>query len=165
MWQCTIKDLLVQQGLDAALEEEKPIEMKDSQWKSIQRKATNSIRLALAPTIKYILLNETTLTEMWKKLEKIYASKSLTNHLSLKIDLYTLRMEEEDNLHDHINEFNRLVCQLLSVGEKLSDEEQAIALLASLSQSYRSLVRSLLIGKNAIKLDDVTIILREDQQM
>ena len=34
MWQCTIKDLLVQQGLDAALEEEKPAKMKDSEWKS-----------------------------------------------------------------------------------------------------------------------------------
>ena len=53
MWQCTIKDLLVQQGLDAALEEEKPTQIKDSEWKSIQRKATSTIRLALAPTIKY----------------------------------------------------------------------------------------------------------------
>ena len=70
------------------------------------------------------------------------------------------------NLHDHINEFNRLVCQLLSVEEKLSNEEQAIALLAFLSQSYKSLVRSMLIGKNTIKLlDDVTTVLREDQRM
>ena len=165
MWHCTIKDILVQQGLDVALEEEKLAEMRDSEWKSIMRKGTSTIRLALTPTIKYILLNETTPMEMWKKFEEIYVSKSLTNSLSLKIDLYTLRMEEGDNLHDHINEFNQLVCQLLSVGKKLSDEEQAIALLASLPQSYRSLVRSLLIGKNTIKLDDVTIVLQEDQRM
>ena len=43
--------------------------------------------------------------------------------------------------------------------KKLSDEEQAISLLASLPQSYRSLVRSLLIRKNTIKLDDITTIL------
>ena len=78
------------------MEEEKLAKMKDSdQWKSIQRKALSTIKLALAPAIKYIVLNETTPTEMWKKLEKIYASKSLTNHMSLKIDLYILRMEEE----------------------------------------------------------------------
>ena len=85
--------------------------------------------------------------------------EALTNRLSLKIDLYILRMERGDNLHDHINKFNWLVCQLLSVGEKLSNEEQAITLLASLPQYYRSLERSLLIGKNTIKLDDVIIVL------
>ena len=52
--------------------------------------------------------------------------------LCLKIELYTLRMEARGNLHDHINEFNQLVCQLLNIGEKLSDEEQVITLLASL---------------------------------
>ena len=44
--------------------------------------------------------------EMWKKLEEIYALKSLTNRLNLKIDLYTLRIEEGGNLHDQINEFS-----------------------------------------------------------
>ena len=69
-------------------------------------------------------------------------------------------MEEGGNLHDHINEFNRLVCQLLSVGEK-----QAIALLSFFLQSYRSLVRFLLIGKNTISLDDVTTVIWKDQRM
>ena len=78
---------------------------------------------------------------------------------------YTLRMEEGGDLLDHINEFNRLICQLLNIGEKLSNEEQVIALLASLPQSYRLLVRSLLIGENTFKLDDVTTVLRKDQRM
>ena len=47
-----------------ALEEEKPVKMKDSEWKSIQRKATSTIRLALTPAIKYIVLNKTTPIEM-----------------------------------------------------------------------------------------------------
>ena len=43
--------------------------------------------------------------------------------LCLKIEFYKLRMEARGNLHDHINEFNQLVCQLLNIGEKLSDED------------------------------------------
>ena len=35
----------------------------------------------------------------------------------------------------------------------------AIALLASLPQSYRLSVKSMLIGKNKIKLEDITIVL------
>ena len=73
----------MQQGLDAVLEEEKLTKMKDSEWNFIQRKATSTIRLALAFAIKYTVLNETTPIEMWKKLEEICASKSLTNHLSV----------------------------------------------------------------------------------
>ena len=68
--------------------------MKNSKWKSIQRKATSTIRLAFAPAFKYTALNETTTMKIWKKLEEIYVSESLTYCLSLKIDLYTLRMEE-----------------------------------------------------------------------
>ena len=54
---------------------------------------------------------------------------------------------------------------MLNIGEKLSDEEQAIALLASLPQSDRSSVGSLSIGKNTIKLDDVTTIPQEDRRI
>ena len=104
---------------------------KDSEWKFIQWKAASTI-MALALAIKNMVLNERTPTKMSKKLDEIYAPKSLTNFLYLEIDLYTFRMEEGGDLHDHINEFNSLVCQLLSVEEKVSDEEQAIALLASL---------------------------------
>ena len=37
IWQCTIKDLLMQQGLDAVSEEEKVEEMKDSDHGSLIR--------------------------------------------------------------------------------------------------------------------------------
>ena len=49
LWQSTIQDYLVQQGLDIALEDEKPSCMKDGDWSTIQRKAVSTIRLALAP--------------------------------------------------------------------------------------------------------------------
>ena len=56
--------------------------MKNSEWKSIQRKVTTTIRLILALAIKYTILNETTPTKMWKKLEKIV--KVINQSLELK---------------------------------------------------------------------------------
>lgn len=38
LWKCMIQDYLVQQGLDCALEKEKPSEIKDSDWNSIQKR-------------------------------------------------------------------------------------------------------------------------------
>ena len=119
LWQSTIQDYLVQQGLDIALENEKPSGMKDGDWSTIQRKAVSIIRLALAPQIKMTVLKETSSNVLWTKLESTYLSKSLTNRLCLKMDLYTLRMDESGNIYDHINNFNQLVCQLLNLGEKI----------------------------------------------
>ncbi|GKV48650.1 hypothetical protein SLEP1_g55450 [Rubroshorea leprosula] len=48
LWQSTVKDVLTCQGLDAALEETKPVEMKDTDWSTIQKKAASQIRLVLA---------------------------------------------------------------------------------------------------------------------
>ncbi|GKE28492.1 retrovirus-related pol polyprotein from transposon TNT 1-94 [Tanacetum coccineum] len=76
VWKMTIEDVLVQQGIDEALEEKKPVEMKDDVWKTMQKKASSTIRLALAPEIKYSVLKEKTPKDIWDKLTNIYASKS-----------------------------------------------------------------------------------------
>ena len=71
----------MQQGLAATLKEEKPTKIKNSEWKSIKRKATITNRLALTPIVKYTMLNGQHQNTCGKKLEEIYASRSLTNHL------------------------------------------------------------------------------------
>jgi len=123
------------------------------------------IRLALAPEIKHNMLKETTLKALWEKLENIYASKSLTNCLCMKIKLYQLKMEIGGDLHDYINKFNQLVSQLLNADNKLSDEEQALLLLASLPRSFKALVQTLLVGRSTLNLDEVTVALRENGKM
>ena len=88
------------------------------------------------------MLNETSPKFLWNKLEIIYLSKSLTNRLCLKMHLYTSRMDEGGNIYDYINNFNKLVYQLLNLGEKIEEEEQSVLLLASLPKCYKSLVQT-----------------------
>ena len=99
LWKISVQDFLVLQGLDQALEEKKPDEIKEANWQTIFKKAVSTIRSSLAPEIKYDVLKETNPKKLWEKLEKSYASKSLTNRLYLKMD-------EGTNLHDHLNTFN-----------------------------------------------------------
>jgi hypothetical protein len=92
-----------------------------------------------------------------KKLDKIYMSKSLTNRLCLKRELYQLRMEEGTDIRDHLNVFNRLTTQLSSVETKIEEEDHALLLLSSLPSSY---------GTNEIlKLEKVTKILSETEKV
>ena len=92
-------------------------------WGRMRKKEVSIIRLALTPKIKYNVLKETTTKALWMKLESICASKSLTNRLFLKMELYSSKMEEGGDLHDHVNSFNQLVCQLLNADGKIEDEE------------------------------------------
>ena len=151
----------MQQGLDQALEDERPASINEIECTKIQRRAINTIQLALAPEIKHNVLKETTPKALWEKLENIYASKSLTNRLCLKMELYKLKMEMGGDLHDHINKFNQLVSQLLNADDKLFDEKQALLLLASLPRSFKALVQTLLVGRSTLNLDDVTATLSE----
>ncbi|RZB60152.1 Retrovirus-related Pol polyprotein from transposon TNT 1-94 [Glycine soja] len=163
IWHSTIQDLLVQQSLDQALEDERLTSINATEWTKIQRRAVSTIRLALAPEIKHNVLKETTLKALWEKLENIYTSKSLTNHLCLKIKLHQLKMEMGGDLHDHINKFNHLVSQLLNADDKLSAEEQELLLLVSLPKTFNALVETLLVGRSTLKLDEVIAALRENE--
>ena len=165
MWQLTVKDVLIQQGLDDALEKTKPKEMRDADWAKIQKRAASIIRLALAPDVRYNVLKESTPKEIWDKLANIYASKSLTNRLNLKMELYSLKLDEEGNLHDHISCFNQLVCHLANVDEPMKDEEQALLLLSSLPKSFKYFKQTLLVGRTSLTLDDVLKALRDNERM
>ena len=64
----------------------------------------------LANSTIQLYLGNTTLredpAELWAKLESRYKSKSLTNRLSLKKQLYELHMGEGKIFMDHLDEFN-----------------------------------------------------------
>ena len=86
-----------------------------------------------------ILLNvsgEATAKALWDKLGTLYQSKSLVNKLFLQKKLYNLRMKDGYSVTEHLNAFNTVVSQLLSVDIKILDEYECISLLCSLPDSW-----------------------------
>ena len=61
-------------------------------------------------------------------------TKSLTNRIYLKIQLYNLRMKEGSKVAEHLNVFNTL-CQLTDMEVKIQEEDKVITLLCSLPES------------------------------
>ena len=71
--------------------------------------------------------------KLWDKLGNLYQSKSMVNKLFLWKKLYLLRMNDSDSITEHLNAFNIVISQLLSMDIKITEEENCISLLCSLS--------------------------------
>eukprot|EP00253_Pinus_taeda_P018222 PITA_18222 len=92
-------------------------------------RALSRIRLCLADDVLFNIVSEKTAAGLWSKLEKLYMTKSLTNRILLKQQLYSLRMKEED---------------------------KAITLLCSLPESWDHFVTSISFNTSDIlEFDDV----------
>ncbi|MBA0769994.1 hypothetical protein Gotri_018677, partial [Gossypium trilobum] len=71
---------------------------------------------------------EKTSSALWKRLETLYATKSLANRLVLKQCLLTFRMNECELLRDHISQFITLLNDLKNVEVKIDNEDQGMLL-------------------------------------
>lgn len=73
----------------------------------------------------------------------------------LKQRLYGYRMNEFLFVENNIDEFLRIITDLESVEVEISDEDQVILLLMSLSKQFDQLRDTLMYGKQTVTLDEV----------
>ena len=90
-------------------------------------------------------------------------TKSLTNMLFLWRQFYQLRMTEGQSMQEHLSHFQKILTDLLSIGEKVKEKARALVLLASLPPLYESLVTALLLGKSTIKMNEVTMVILQNE--
>lgn len=69
-------------------------------------------------------------------------------------------MDEGINIKN-INKFNKCITQLLSVKDKIHEEEIDIILLVYIPKSYETLLTALLVGKMTLLMDKVLTIFLE----
>jgi len=90
-------------------------------------------------------------------------TKSLSNKLFIKKQLYSLRMKEGTSIL-HLNIFNRILSDLLALEIKL-EEDKALLLLSSLPSSYDHLATTIMYGKENLELEDARQMLQNNELM
>ena len=163
MWKVRVEDLLVQMGLDLALED-RPGGMNDKEWMSLEKRACAMIRACLADEILYGVLEEKTSKGLWSRLHTMYMGKNMCNKLVLKKQLYSLRMQEGEDVAGHIQRFDRMSMDLLNIGVDLEEEDKSLLLLCSLPGSFDPLVTTLLYGKETLVYEEIISVLRSNEQ-
>ena len=64
---------------------------------------------------------------------------------------------------EHLNAFNAMVSQLLSIDIKISDEDKCISLLCSLPDSWDSLVIAIGSNATALQFDEIVLALLTEE--
>ena len=81
--------------------------------------------------------------EAWKVLCNIHQTKSLSNILFTRRKFFTCKMQEGDDMLDHINKVKGLADQLVCLEAPLTDGDIVMTLLESLPTSYEYLITAL----------------------
>ena len=94
--------------------------------------------------------------ELGDKLEAKYMQKSVENKLYLKKKLFRFDYKKGISIVEHLDDFNKILTDLLNLDVKIDDEDKALLLLNSLPESYEFLVTTLLHGAYDIDFEDVS---------
>lgn len=89
------------------------------------------------------------------KLEFLYMTKSLTNKIYLKEQLFGFNMDPAKSLDDNLNEFKKITVSLANIEVKISKENQPIIILNSLHESFKDVKTAIKYGKESLTQDDV----------
>ena len=75
-------------------------------------------------------------------------------------------MKEGTTVLEHLNFFNKIINEFLTVDVKIDDENKVLILLSSLSQSHDHIVTTILYSKKTLILKEVlsTLLIKGDYE-
>ena len=106
-------------------------------------KALATIVLSVSPEFLYIVGDALDPVTVWNKLSNQFQRKGWANKLALRRKLYNTRLENGDSVQSHIKRMTEIFSELAIIGDPVKEEDQTIAILASLPSSYNILVTAL----------------------
>ncbi|KAL8489406.1 hypothetical protein ACS0TY_025348 [Phlomoides rotata] len=163
LWKVKMKALLVHHGLVIALKSDKDEESSISRERKIEimEKAHSAIILCLGDKPLREVSKEKTAIDVWKKLESLYQTKSISNKLYVKQKLLDFRMSEDKNLSEQLDTFNRYVDDLEDLDVKLEDDDKALMLLNALPRSLENFKDVVLFGRqDQVSYDNVLAVVK-----
>ena len=125
----------------------------------MNRMVCDLIRSCLTQDIKYPVLHETSVRQLWEILEKKYLTKSIEPRLQLKRRLYRFQMKRGLSIAEHMNNYTKLLTDLINVDVNI-EEDKVLLLLNSLSdEEYETFILTLINEKQSLNYNDVSVTL------
>ncbi|KAG8478421.1 hypothetical protein CXB51_028187 [Gossypium anomalum] len=157
LWQIKMQAVLAQMDLEDALLgiDKMPSTLTDEEKKRKDRKALTQLHLHLSNEILQDVMKEKTGAALWKRLEQICMSKTLTSKLHMKQRLYAHRLEEGASVHEHLTVFKEILSNLEAMEVQYDKEDLGLILLCSLPPSYSTFRDTILYSRESLTVDEV----------
>ncbi|KAG8485563.1 hypothetical protein CXB51_018918 [Gossypium anomalum] len=142
LWQIKMQAVLAQMDLEDALLgiDKMPSTLTDEEKKRKDRKD---------------VMKEKTAATLWKRIEQICMSKTLTSKLHMKQRLYAHRLEEGASVHEHLTVFKEILSNLEAMEVLYDKEDLGLILLYSLPPSYSTFRDTILYSRESLTVDEV----------
>ena len=119
-------------------------------------RALATIVLTVEPSLLYLIGDPEDPVVVWKKLQDQFQKKTWANKLALRRRLHSLQLKDGDSVQDHIKAMIELFNELTIVGDVIDEEDRVVYLLASLPDSFSTLVTALEANEEVPKMEVVT---------
>ena len=119
-------------------------------------RALATIVLAVDTKLLYLLGEPTDPVDVWTKLQAQFQKKTWANKLALRRRLHSLQLKDSDSVQEHIKTLTELFNELAVVGDVIKEEDCVVYLLASLPDSFNTLVTALEANEDVPKMEVVT---------
>ncbi|MCO5550603.1 hypothetical protein L7F22_004091 [Adiantum nelumboides] len=110
--------------------------MTQFQWEELDELCRSTIRLHLAGSVYFSVLECESAYALWQKLCNTYEKGTVSNNVFMMRKLFNLCMKESASVASHINDFDSLFVQIRTQRINIDDEMKAIFLLCSLPPSW-----------------------------
>ncbi|KAG8481222.1 hypothetical protein CXB51_025972 [Gossypium anomalum] len=157
LWQIKMQVVLASMDLEDALLgiDKMPSTLTDEEKKRKDQKALTQLHLHLSNKILQDVMKEKTVAALWKRLEQICMSKTLTSKLHMKQRLYSHRLEESASVHEHLTVFKEILSNLEAMEVQYDKEDLGLILLCSLPLSYSTFRDTILYSRESLTVDEV----------
>ncbi|KAG8480615.1 hypothetical protein CXB51_024767 [Gossypium anomalum] len=157
LWQIKMQAVLAQMDLEDALLgiDKMPSTLTNEEKKRKDRKALTQLHLHLSNEILQDVMKEKTAAALWKRLEQICMSKTLTSKLHMKQRLYAHRLEEGASIHEHLTVFKEILSNLEAMEVQYDKGDLGLILLCSLPPSYSTFRDTVLYSRESLTVDKV----------
>ena len=119
-------------------------------------RALATIVLTVEPSLLYLLGEPEDPSAVWQKLQDQFQKKTWANKLALRRRLHSLQLKDGESVQDHIKCMTELFNELAIVGDTIEEEDRVVYLLASLPDSFNTLVTALEANEEVPKMEVVT---------
>ena len=126
-----------------------------TKYRTRKDRALATIVLGIDSSLLYLIGEPEEPVEVWKKLRSQFQKKTWANKLVLRRKLHSLRLKQGEPVQEHIKKMTEIFNELDAIGTKTEEEDRVVQLLASLPESYDTLVTALEANENVPSMEVV----------